>query len=162
MKDINNIIVDEACSKCGEAENTDHMILECCYYSEKIWSSFQQLLNKAERRLHIKEQAKRVDPDCNWNRHPLNMRCLGPKPEICQISGNPPNMQRMTEIFYRLGSTLAAVHRFYTIRVAGFGIIFEYVTFTSICDNIQQLSKSIRPLMARCKTGGTPPPKKNT
>ena len=27
MKDINNIIVDEACSKCGEAENTEHMIL---------------------------------------------------------------------------------------------------------------------------------------
>ena len=35
MKDINNIIVDEACSKCGKAEDTDHMILECSYYSEK-------------------------------------------------------------------------------------------------------------------------------
>ena len=43
MNDINNIIVDEACSKCGEAENTDHMILECSYYSEKNWSCFQQL-----------------------------------------------------------------------------------------------------------------------
>ena len=63
MKDINNIIVDEACSKCGEAENTEHMILECSYYSEKIWSCFQQLLNKAQRRLHIKEQAKRVNPE---------------------------------------------------------------------------------------------------
>ena len=63
MKDINNIIVDEACSKCGEAENTEHMILECSYYYEKIWSCFQQLLNKAQRRLHIKEQAKRVNPE---------------------------------------------------------------------------------------------------
>ena len=63
MKDINNIIVDEACSKCGEAENTEHMIVECSYYSEKIWSCFQQFLNKAQRRLHIKEQAKRVNPE---------------------------------------------------------------------------------------------------
>ena len=63
MKDINNITVDEACSKCGETEDTDHMILECSHYAEKVWSCFQQLLNKTQRRLHIKEQAKRVDPD---------------------------------------------------------------------------------------------------
>merc|ERR1712026_192460 len=39
------------------------MILECSHYAEKVWSCFQQLLSKTQRRLHIKEQAKRVDPD---------------------------------------------------------------------------------------------------
>ena len=39
------------------------MMVKFSYYSEKNWSCFQQLLNKAQRRLHIKEQAKRVEPD---------------------------------------------------------------------------------------------------
>ena len=63
MKDVNNLIVDESCNKCCETEDTEHMILECNHYSEKFWACFQQLLNKAQRRLHIKEQAKRVNPD---------------------------------------------------------------------------------------------------
>ena len=42
-----------------------HLILECSHYSEKNWSCFQQLLNKAQRRLHIKEQAKTVNPEEN-------------------------------------------------------------------------------------------------
>ena len=55
MKDIKNIIEDEACKKYSETEDTKHLILECGHYAEKIWSCFQQLLNKAQRRLYIKE-----------------------------------------------------------------------------------------------------------
>ena len=42
---------------------TTYIILECSYYSEKNCPCFEQLLNKTQRRLHIKEQVKRVDPD---------------------------------------------------------------------------------------------------
>ena len=46
MKDINNILVDEACRKCGEAEDTDHMILECNYYSKNFGLVFNNSLAK--------------------------------------------------------------------------------------------------------------------
>ena len=59
LKDANNTTVDETCDKCGETEDTVHLFLEYVQYQEKIWRIFQQLLNKAQRRLHIREQAKK-------------------------------------------------------------------------------------------------------
>ena len=56
MKDIKNIIEDEACKKYSETEDTKHLILECGHYAEKIWSCLQQLLNKAQRRLCIHQR----------------------------------------------------------------------------------------------------------
>ena len=65
MKDIHNTTINETCDKCGETEDTNHLFLECEKYSEKIWQILQQLIVKAQRRLHIREIAKKNNPNIN-------------------------------------------------------------------------------------------------
>ena len=65
MKDIHNTTINETCDKCGETEDTNHLFLECEMYAEKIWQILQQLIIKAQRRLHVREIAKKNNPNIN-------------------------------------------------------------------------------------------------
>ena len=65
MKDIHNTTINETCDKCGETEDTNHLFLECEMYAEKIWQILQQLIIQAQRRLHVREIAKKNNPNIN-------------------------------------------------------------------------------------------------
>jgi len=44
----------DECGLCGTAESTQHMLVECSEYSEKVWQELESLLNQA----HIMEEGR--------------------------------------------------------------------------------------------------------